>query len=191
MSSARGITTLIASGAVVAGVGLAGAPAALADGPNTPPEVVAAIEAASWPVLSEGDSRWEVSVVKFMLFDFGYLDVVHADEHFDERLTAAVEDYQTDQGLTADGVVGRPTWEALAEDLGLVRRGDENNLVKAVQTALISGYGYDLLLDGRFGPATDGAVREFQGVRGIDADGVVGPITFQALMTPDDVSVDD
>lgn len=191
MSKARGITMLIASGAMVAGVGLVGAPAALADGPNTPPEVVATIEAASWPVLSEGDYRWEVSVVKFLLVDFGYLDVNHADEHFDERLTAAVKAYQEDKGLTADGVVGPATWRALTDDLGLVRQGDENNLVKAVQTALISGYGYDLSLDGKFGPLTGAAVREFQSVQGIDADGIVGPITFQALMTPDDVSVDD
>lgn len=190
MSKARGITMLIASGAMVAGFGLAGAPAALADGPNTPPEVVATIEAAPWPELSEGQNRWEVSVVKFMLVDFGYLDVNHADENFDERLTAAVKAYQEDRGITADGVVGTETWEALSADLDLVQRGDSGNLVKAVQQALIAGYGYDLLLDGEFGPATEGAVREFQGVQGIDADGIVGPITFQALMTPNDTSVD-
>jgi peptidoglycan hydrolase-like protein with peptidoglycan-binding domain len=190
MSKARGTTMLIASGAMVAGVGLAGAPAALADGPNTPPEVVAAIEAAPWPELSEGQNRWEVSVVKFMLVDFGYLDVNHADEQFDERLTEAVESYQAAREITPDGVVGETTWEALSTDLGLVRRGDSGNLVKAVQQALIAGYGYDLLLDGQFGPATEGAVREYQGVQGIDADGIVGPITFRALMTPNDDSGD-
>ncbi|USY23141.1 peptidoglycan-binding protein [Nocardiopsis exhalans] len=50
-----------------------------------------------------------------MLFDFGYLDVVHAVEHFDERLTAAVKDYQTAKGLTADGVVGPRTGHGRAD----------------------------------------------------------------------------
>ncbi|GAB3712834.1 peptidoglycan-binding domain-containing protein [Nocardiopsis oceani] len=189
MTKVRGVAMLIASGAVVAGVGFSGAPA-LADGPDTPPEVVDTIEAAEWPELAEGQNRWEVSVVKFMLFDFGYLDVVHADEHFDERLTEAVIDYQTAKDIEADGVVGAATWEALSDDMGLVQPGDSGNLVKAVQQALISGYGYDLLLDGEFGPATEAAVRDFQAAQGIDDDGIVGPITFQALMTPDDTSVD-
>lgn len=181
---------LFASGAMVAGFGLAGAPAALADGPNTPPEVVTAIEAAAWPELEEGQETWEVAVVKFLMVEYGYLDVTEATEVFDERLTEAVTNYQGDEGLDANGTVDEPTWEALTEDLGIVRQGDSGNLVKAVQYSLISGHGYDLDLDGRFGGATREAVVDFQTGAGIDADGEVGPITFQALLTPEEVSVD-
>lgn len=190
MSKARGITLLFASGAMVAGFGLAGAPAALADGPNTPPEVVAAIEAAAWPELEEGQETWEVAVVKFLLVEYGYLDVTEATEVFDERLTEAVTDYQGDKDLDANGIVDEPTWEALTEDLGIVRQGAEGNRVKAVQYALVSGHGYDLDMDGLFGGATRSAVVDFQTGAEIDADGEVGPITFQALLTPEEVSVD-
>ena len=180
---------LVASGAMVAGFGLAGAPAALADGPNTPPEVVAAIEAASWPELTEGQETWEVSVVKFLLVEYGYLDVTEATEYFDERLGDAVEDYQQDKALEPTRAVDGDTWEAITDDLGIVRQGDSGNRVKAVQYSLVVGHGYDLIVDGEFGPATRAAVVDFQTGAEIDADGEVGPITFQALLTPDDVSV--
>jgi peptidoglycan hydrolase-like protein with peptidoglycan-binding domain len=182
MAKLRRTAVLVTSGVLVVGMGALWAPA-LADGPDTPDDVVEAIQDSDWPELVEGDTRWEVSVVKFLLVDYGFLDVNHADEHFDERLTEAVKDYQEARDLDADGTVGGLTWRALTADLGLVRQGDEDNRVKAVQTALIHGYGYDLLLDGEFGTATRGAVVEFQSVKCIDPDGIVGPITFQALIT--------
>lgn len=178
---------MVASGVLAASLGTMPAPA-LADGPETSEEVEAAVEAAEWPGLVEGDSRWEVSVVKFLLVEYGFLDVNHADEDFDARLADAVQEYQAAREITETAEVDAPTWEALTDDLGLVRRGDSGNRVKAVQKSLISGYGYQLLLDGEFGPATRGAVVEFQSIKCIAPDGVVGPITFEALITdPDDI----
>lgn len=58
--------------------------------------------------------------------------------------------------------------------------GDE---VKRVQTALIAkGYSCgDSGVDGSFGPDTDAAVRKFQTDRGMEIDGIVGPMTQTAL----------
>ena len=63
----------------------------------------------------------------------------------------------------------------------VLRRGDEGGDVSEVQAALVElGYSASSV-DGKFGPATAQAVREFQQSSGLKQDGVVGPATLAAL----------
>ena len=64
-----------------------------------------------------------------------------------------------------------------------IRRGSKGEDVKYVQQILID-QGYDLGssgADGVFGAKTEAAVRAFQKKNGLVADGVVGPLTYEAL----------
>jgi hypothetical protein len=59
--------------------------------------------------------------------------------------------------------------------------GDEGESVKVLQRALNAGPGFNLSIDGDFGPSTTAAVRTFQKSAQITADGVFGPDTLVAL----------
>lgn len=64
-----------------------------------------------------------------------------------------------------------------------VRKGSKGDDVKYVQTILYN-LGYNLGsygIDGDFGSATQAAVKEFQRDHNLNADGVVGPLTYDAL----------
>lgn len=62
-----------------------------------------------------------------------------------------------------------------------VKKGSKGGAVKGLQNAL-SARSYDPgPVDGVFGSMTENAVRGFQSGYGLTADGIVGPITWQAL----------
>jgi peptidoglycan hydrolase-like protein with peptidoglycan-binding domain len=61
-----------------------------------------------------------------------------------------------------------------------VRKGSTGPYVKLVQE-LLSLRGYILKVDGIFGPATETYVRSFQKAHGLEADGIVGPMTWNKL----------
>lgn len=63
----------------------------------------------------------------------------------------------------------------------LVRQGDKEHPVQTLQY-LLRARGHSVVVDGIFGPATDVAVRAFQGQRGLAVDGIVGPNTWRALI---------
>ena len=64
----------------------------------------------------------------------------------------------------------------------VLRQGSNGGAVKIAQLAL-NGKGYRLVGDGVFGQATDSAVRRFQSDRGLQADGIVGTQTWNALLS--------
>lgn len=63
--------------------------------------------------LKRGSSREEVIRLQQLLIEFGYLEQSGADGMFGPNTQRAVRTFQTDNGLTADGIVGRKTWGSL------------------------------------------------------------------------------
>ena len=64
-----------------------------------------------------------------------------------------------------------------SEDRPTLRRGSRGDPVKLVQTRL------HLDADGIFGPATEAAMRQFQRDHGLVPDGIVGPLTWAAIVS--------
>jgi peptidoglycan hydrolase-like protein with peptidoglycan-binding domain len=62
-----------------------------------------------------------------------------------------------------------------------ISRGAEGDVVRRAQRALHRSPDFSVVVDGAFGPITEGAVRNFQEGAGLAADGIVGPHTWNAL----------
>ncbi len=68
----------------------------------------------------------------------------------------------------------------LSQDGQTLRRGDQGDEVKALQQRL-NDHGARLAVDGKFGPKTERAVKDFQRRHELAPDGVRGPKTAEAL----------
>ncbi len=117
------------------------------------------------------------TTIQYLLRYHGAADL-EVDGYFGPVTEQAVKDFQTNNSLPADGVVGQRTWAALFVN---VQQGDQGDAVLAVQSQL-AARGYEIAVDGDFGPQTDGFVRDFQTEKSLIVDGIVGPQTWTALV---------
>ncbi len=67
-----------------------------------------------------------------------------------------------------------------AQNTPTLRRGDSGDSVKEMQE-LLNELGWHLEPDGKFGPATETAVKAFQKAVGLKEDGICGPKTWDVL----------
>lgn len=146
---------------------------------------------SSVTVLRAGDRHPHVAELRRRLATLGYVDRTSPDpELFDERLSAAVREFQQQRGLHSDAVVGPDTSSALESARwqlgdrilqclpGHFLVGDD---VSDLQGRLMR-LGFTVRkVDGVFGPETEQGVRAFQRSSGLPADGVVGPDTLRAF----------
>jgi hypothetical protein len=132
---------------------------------------------AAWPTFKNGDSGPEVRAIQLLLNARGYN--LNVDGIFGPITQSKVEDFQTDNNLTEDAIVGPETWQKLIIQVAQGKTGPE---VRAVQNLLKNKFGYNLNVDGLFGPTTTTAVKNFQNSKGLTVDGIVGPQTWQALI---------
>ena len=158
--------------------------------------------------LREGSSGQNVRLVQFWLkiarTVYTSLANVTVDGKFGAGTAAAVQRFQRYFGLTADGVVGRTTWQKLYEvynDIanrllssslrpgeypGVLRKGSSGTAVRELQFYLYLMSAYEssipaIGIDGQFGASTEAAVRAYQRFAGLTVDGIVGRTTWNSL----------
>ena len=136
-----------------------------------------------WPLVKRGDNLFPVRPLQRLLNARG--PDIGVDGIFGPQTENAVKAFQSGHGLAADGIVGPQTWPRLVVQ---VRKGSTGNAVKAVQEVMkfhdqSGGEGPPIHVDGIFGPQTDSWVRGFQTALGIASDGIVGPLTWRALVS--------
>lgn len=165
----------------------------------------------AWPgiVLKKGSSGPSVERMQFYLntlsrYNSSLLSL-NADGIFGSSTERAVLVFQREYGLSADGLVGRKTWDEIYQRYRSVqndvsteqqypgqypgksfREGSRGHYVRTIQFWLdIVGDTYSVIpkieADGIFGAATTRAVRTFQRYFGLTDDGIVGKKTWDKL----------
>jgi peptidoglycan hydrolase-like protein with peptidoglycan-binding domain len=131
------------------------------------------------------DDRGEqVSELQRRLTELGYFSGPVSGT-FGPLTQDAVVAFQRASGLTADGIVGPGTSDALRRATApvpvnppattVLRRGDSGAQVVDLQSRLRQLGFYSGTLNGNFGSLTESAVIAFQQSRGLTADGIAGP----------------
>lgn len=143
-----------------------------------------------WPVLRQGhNGTWPPVTVRSLQYLLNaHKARLSVDGVFGHGTKVAVVAFQRARKLHADGVVGAATWRAL---LVTVKHGSKGPAVRAVQDQINfrnGKNGHTVNVDGVYGRRTERAVRAFQRamaaeIPGFRVDGIVGPQTWQALVT--------
>ena len=167
--------------------------------PSPTPSLTPAYQVPS-RTLRDGDSGEDVKSVQTRLKALGYYTGT-VDGKYGTGTIAAVTAFQTQNGLTADGVAGSGTYKVLFSDSAKpapssptpaptatpdpstftnLKKGSTGEAVQRLQAALAS-LGYTVNTDGTYTNATVTAVKQFQQQNGLSADGIAGPTTQKLL----------
>ncbi len=128
------------------------------------------------------------------------INTQNADGIYGDNMTHAVRRFQEQFGLSADGILGRNTWDKIvsvyeAHAAGQpapvvtaypgspLRVGASGDAVRFVQSYLNGIHGTPhLSVDGIYGQGTARSVAAFQAVSGLTPDGIVGAATWPAMI---------
>ena len=135
----------------------------------------------NYPTVRQGDRTNFVYLLQFILVQYGYNIVV--DGIFGSKTTAAVRDFQSNNGLSVDGIVGPNTWKCLLTlpQYPILKEGTGGSYVRFLQQLLESDFIPVGSIDGVFGPKTSQAVKVYQQNKGLVVDGIVGPNTWNSI----------
>jgi len=150
---------------------------------------------AGYPVLMLGSTGSDVSDLQARLLELGYYEGA-IDGRYASGTQAAVQEFQSRNGLTADGVAGRQTQDLLysggaqpkyvsatntSDSYLLLKQGTSGLDVRKLQGRLAElGY-YSGGVDGIYGETTVDAVKAFQRNNGLSGDGQAGSQTQSKL----------
>src|SRR5262249_52452379 len=139
----------------------------------------------SGPQLGLGAHGQDVQRAQTIFVMMKMLGAEQIDGTFGPVTRTAVVDFQQDEGLTADGVIGNATWAHMPADpdTPVLERGATGAAVSGLQKGLLKFGGAGSATDpgpadGTFGSRTEAAVKAYQQLHALQNDGVVGPRTW-------------
>lgn len=131
-------------------------------------------------------------MLQIVLKNYGYYGSV-VDGQFGPVSKLALKDFQQNNGLISDGIIGKNTCNSLMDKQNVIKKAsssvliDNKKIIKPSETLKISQQKlknlelYSGPIDGINGSNTKNAVKDFQKKAGLTVDGVLGPNTLAAL----------
>lgn len=154
----------------------------------------------SGQTLKRGDRNDDVRTLQSWLYRAGF-NPGGIDGVYGANTEKAVKEFQKKVGITADGIAGKQTYQALQKYVRTetttsqsnssisndhwtgqtLREGNRGQAVKDLQTKL-QRLGYNVgAIDGIYGKQTAEAVKRFQKAHGLTVDGLAGKSTYRAI----------
>jgi cell wall-associated NlpC family hydrolase len=141
-------------------------------------------------VLKKGMNHEDVKILQQHLINLNYLELEETTTYYGDQTIEAVMDFQSSQGLKADGTFGSDSFKALQNLLQLkpltynriLKEDVSGEDVQALQERLKILRFLDIdNCTTYFGSETRQALMDFQKTYGIKADGIAGAETIQAI----------
>ncbi|PAF19766.1 peptidoglycan recognition protein family protein [Terribacillus saccharophilus] len=162
-----------------------------------PTKTASAVASNPEKVLRKGSKGEAVKDLQNKLISKGFsLPKYGADGDYGDETVSAVKALQKAAGITVDGIYGPATAKAIdsykkpaakattSKASGsavvpypgkLIKKGSRGKDVERIQRAV------DVKADGIFGSGTESAVKAYQKRKGLSADGIVGPATWNVM----------
>ena len=136
---------------------------------------------SNYPLLKQGSRGNFVYLLQFLLTQYGHN--ISVDGIFGRNTENAVRNFQTNNGISSDGIVGNTTWKYLLTlpEYPTLKQGSRGSYVKFLQSLLESQLIPVGKIDGIFGSNTRKAVETFQSYNNLTVDGIVGKNTWAIL----------
>jgi peptidoglycan hydrolase-like protein with peptidoglycan-binding domain len=132
-----------------------------------------------WPLVQHGDRGVKVLDIQCLLRQ--WLGVwLPCDTRFTRDTARDIWLFQQKHGIYPSEKVGQETWSRLIIQVGYGSR--YHMAVLAAQASLRMAYRYPITIDGKFGPRTLSAVKDFQRKYGLKPDGMVGLRTWNKMV---------
>jgi peptidoglycan hydrolase-like protein with peptidoglycan-binding domain len=131
-------------------------------------------------------------MLQIVLKNYGYYQS-KVDGQFGPASKLALKNFQTENGLISDGIIGKNTCNTLLDKKNVIMKNsnkvflDTQKIQKLSEELKISQQKlkdldlYKGSIDGINGTNTKNAIKEFQRKAGLSVDGVLGPNTLAAL----------
>ncbi|NBE52894.1 peptidoglycan-binding domain-containing protein [Streptomyces boluensis] len=133
--------------------------------------------------LKPGAMGSEVAALQYLLTAYGYK--TSADGDYGPLTEKSVAKFQGARGLVKDGWAGPLTMKKMLDSGKVAAKSGWGNrsTVRAVQSLLV-GLGYEMAVDGDFGPLTSAGVEKYQSKQKLTASGTVDYTTWTYMFSP-------